>query len=180
MLTGLSGAKSGSFPNIGNGGPSSFSGSSTQNSKLDQYLLSHQGSTRYLVATSSALTAGPIILDTGQPVMALGGFTGGDPILTTRQLAQLVSQGTIRFFLISGGGSSGGIMRGNGQLTQWVQQSCKVVSQQLWSSGQNSGAFPPSGNGTQPPSGSGQQPGSGVGPGGLSGQQQLYDCSGVH
>jgi 4-amino-4-deoxy-L-arabinose transferase-like glycosyltransferase len=175
LRAGLSGTKKGGFgfPDRGNGGSSSILELSARNPQLEQYLLSHQGSTRYLVATQSAMTAESIILDTGQPVMALGGFTGGDPILTTRQLASLVSQNTVRFFLLQdtsslpgGGGGSSGITRQNSQLTQWVQQSCKVVPQQLWSSGQNQSPVPSSSNG--------QQPGSG-----MSGQQ-LYDCSGVH
>jgi 4-amino-4-deoxy-L-arabinose transferase-like glycosyltransferase len=175
LLAGLSGTKKGDFgfPGMENGSSSSILELSARNPQLEQYLLSHQGSTRYLVATPNAFSAEPIILDTGQPVMALGGFVGGDPILTTRQLTQLVSQNTVRFFLLQGpssslggGGSFNGIAGRNDQLTQWVQQSCKVVPQQLWSSEQNQSPIPSSNNG--------QQPGSGM-PG-----QQLYDCSDVH
>jgi hypothetical protein len=32
--------------------------------------------------------------------MAMGGFSGGDPILTPQSLAQLVKNNTVRFFLI--------------------------------------------------------------------------------
>ena len=142
-----------------------------QNTKLERYLLSHQGGARYLVATLNAITASPIILDTGQPVMALGGFAGSDPILTPGQLVQLVSHGTVRFFLLSAPNTSSSRVTGtNGQLTQWVQQSCHVVPQQLWSSPQNQ-------NSTSPPAFE-QQSGSGS-DGGLFGQGQLYDCAGA-
>ena len=48
---------------------------------LAQYLLAHQGSARCLAATQSAMQAAPLILSTGQSVMAIGGFSGSDNIL---------------------------------------------------------------------------------------------------
>src|SRR5579885_2713319 len=68
--------------------------------KLVSYLESHRGHARFLVATLTAMQAAPIILDTGQPVMALGGFMGRDPILTPNALAQEVERGQVRFFLL--------------------------------------------------------------------------------
>ena len=70
------------------------------NQKLISYLEANQGNTTFLVATPSSMTADGIILATNKPVMAMGGFSGGDPILTTDQLASLVSKGTVRFFLV--------------------------------------------------------------------------------
>ena len=67
------------------------------------YLEKNQGSTKYLVAVTSSQTADPIIISTGKPVMALGGFSGNDDILTVSQLAQLVKNGTVRYFLLDGG-----------------------------------------------------------------------------
>jgi 4-amino-4-deoxy-L-arabinose transferase-like glycosyltransferase len=68
--------------------------------RLISYLEANQGNTTFLVATPSSMTADGIILATNKPVMAMGGFSGGDPILTTNQLASLVAKGTVRFFLI--------------------------------------------------------------------------------
>ncbi|HXZ04111.1 MAG TPA: hypothetical protein VEH81_04715, partial [Ktedonobacteraceae bacterium] len=126
-----------------------------------------------------------IILATNKPVMSLGGFSGSDPILTTSQLAALVKNGTVRFFLLNsfnrGGqippqfldqipqqfrnflqgrqGGQGGFGFGGGQqsaLTSWVTQNCKVVPTSQWqTSSTNSGS-------------------SGFGPGRSS---QLYDCA---
>ena len=75
-----------------------------------EYLLKNQGSTRFLVATLNATSAAPIILAAGKPVMALGGFTGSDPILTVTELQKLTANGTVRFFLLQGG--FGGAGRG--------------------------------------------------------------------
>jgi 4-amino-4-deoxy-L-arabinose transferase-like glycosyltransferase len=68
--------------------------------ELKHYLLEHQGRARYLVATLNAPTAAPFILDTGKSAMALGGYQGFDQIVSVRQIASLVQQGTVRFFLV--------------------------------------------------------------------------------
>jgi hypothetical protein len=60
---------------------------------------------RYLVATTTSSYASLLILDTGQPVMTLGGYQGWDRILTRSQLSQLASKGTIRFFLLPASGA---------------------------------------------------------------------------
>ena len=87
--------------------------------------------------------------------MAMGGFAGGDPILTTNQLASLVAKGTVRFFLINArrqlspqqlnqlpqqfrnrlqqGGFSFGDSR-QSALTTWVTQHCAAVPMELWQS----------------------------------------------
>lgn len=45
------------------------------------YLEKHQGGATWLVAVSSAQEASSIILKTGRPVIAMGGFTGTDPAM---------------------------------------------------------------------------------------------------
>ena len=70
--------------------------------KLVKYLLDNRGNARFLVAVQSAAEASPLILATGEPVMALGGF-GADQILTADELARLVASGELRFLLLPGG-----------------------------------------------------------------------------
>ena len=96
--------------------------------RLAGYLQANRGSETYLAATLSAQTAAPLILATGEPVMALGGFSGGDPILTTDELAGQVADGAVRFFLMSPG------PQGNrqGDLTRWVTEQCEAVPQESW------------------------------------------------
>jgi 4-amino-4-deoxy-L-arabinose transferase-like glycosyltransferase len=106
---------------------------SATNTALIRYLEAHRGRAKYLVAVVSSNEADSIILATNQPVMALGGFSGSDPILTTAQLAALVKNGTVRYFLLngSGGGGPGG---GQSTLTTWITQHAKVVSSSQWQS----------------------------------------------
>lgn len=103
---------------------------------LIRYLEANRGNAQYLLAVASSNEADSIILATNQPVMALGGFSGSDPILTTSQLATLVSQGVVRFFLINGAGGGAG---GQGSLTSWVTQHCTAVSSSQWQSSGSSG-----------------------------------------
>jgi hypothetical protein len=65
--------------------------------------------------------------------MALGGFSGSDPILTTAQLAALVKSGTVRYFLLNGtgGGDPGG---GQSALVSWITQHTTVVPSSQWQS----------------------------------------------
>ena len=129
------------------------------NASLMQYLEAQQGNTKFLLAVQNANTAAPIILDTGRPVMALGGFLGSDPILTPATLATLVSNGTVRFFLLGAGRGFGGFGGGGGSTTSlesWVDNQCTVVPTSTWQ-----------------PSGSSQVTG------GFGGAQQLYDCGGA-
>ena len=129
------GANGANGANQANGDPANGGGQALQvNQQLLAYLEAHRGSATYLFATSSSQTAAPYIIVSGQPVMALGGFNGSDQILSLSQLQALVRAGTVRYFLLDGGGfgglsgGGGGAGGGNAQLTQWVTSSCAQVS----------------------------------------------------
>jgi hypothetical protein len=117
-----------------------------------------------------------LILATNKPVLPLGGFSSYP--LTTTELASLVAQGRLRFFLLnqmqippqlldqsSGQSQSIQIVKGgpgNDQLdaiTTWVTQHCKAVPRALW---QSSSTSPGTGNGSG------------------SNGAQLYDCAMAH
>jgi 4-amino-4-deoxy-L-arabinose transferase-like glycosyltransferase len=151
---------------------------------LIRYLEANQGNAKFLVAVpGSQGIADQIILATNKPVMSLGGFSGSDPILTTNQLASLVANGTVRFFLLNSSGRGQlpqpilnqipqqlksqlqqAVRQGRfgmqSALTNWVTQHCKVVPSNLW----------------QPASAS-STTGSGGGGGDFGGANQLYDCA---
>ncbi len=90
---------------------------------------------KYLVAVVSSNEADAIILATNQPVMALGGFSGSDPILTTTQLAALIKSGAVRYFLLNGSGGS------QSALITWIVQHSKVISSSQWQSSSTSSGF---------------------------------------
>ncbi|GHO84801.1 glycosyltransferase family 39 protein [Dictyobacter formicarum] len=137
--------------NLANAFQGGFGGGGNADPALISYLEAHQGNTKFLVATSSSNTADSIILSTNKPVMALGGFSGGDPILTTSDLQNLIHNGTVRYFWLGStrGGQfninqlpeqfrqffngAGGFGRQN-QATTWVTSHCSVVAASSWQS----------------------------------------------
>jgi 4-amino-4-deoxy-L-arabinose transferase-like glycosyltransferase len=93
--------------NGGAGGPGGPGGGATVSQALLDYLQANQGTARWIVAASSSMTAAPIQLATGQPVMTMGGFNGGDPAPTLEQLQAAIRSGELRYVLL-GGGPGGG------------------------------------------------------------------------
>jgi 4-amino-4-deoxy-L-arabinose transferase-like glycosyltransferase len=85
--------------------------------KLTDFLSSHRQGATFLVGVLSARRAASLIIATGEPVMAIGGYTGIDPILTPEQLAALVAQNRLRYVLL---GAPDGLDRIYG--TQAVQK----------------------------------------------------------
>lgn len=67
---------------------------------LADFLVQQHNGERFVAAAENAVSAAPIQLLTRQPVMALGGFTGVDPILTLKELGDKVEAGELRFVLI--------------------------------------------------------------------------------
>jgi 4-amino-4-deoxy-L-arabinose transferase-like glycosyltransferase len=159
-------------------------------SRLVDFLRTHRRGERYLLATVNAMQAAPIIIRTGEPVMAIGGWSGGDPILTVDRLAVLVAEGQVRYVLMPdlnrdgggpGFGGRGQAMDRNSALFRWVTEHGRPVDPTLWRSERS----PDEADGAGPPQfGPGRRggvgaPGTGVRPGwrgGLGRPQQLYDC----
>ncbi len=157
------------------GGPASTGFNATKpvvDHRLVNYLLGHWDTERYLVGTLNANVSAPIILETGAPVMTLGGFLGTDPILTASQLASLVTGGDIRFFLLPemtgeevgpDGAAKAGQQEEN---VRWVTEHCKPVPVDLWQSTSSEKPHGLSDDATRRF-------------GDFRGRQQLFDCSGA-
>lgn len=113
----------------------------TLDPRLVNYLESNQGATTYLAATTTSSYSSVLTLLTEKPVMALGGYQGWDRILDPAQLATLVQDGAVRFFLLSGGrGFPRGTQDATADLAGWVQANCSVVSPSTWQ-GQTTGGL---------------------------------------
>jgi len=93
------------------------------------YLVANRGTARWIVAASSASQAAPIQLASGQPVMAMGGFNGSDPVPSLDQLKAYIASGRLRFIIAAGAGL-GGFGQGFGRVTGmsgWVRSNCEIV-----------------------------------------------------
>lgn len=97
---------------------------SASNSKLIDFLKSNKTNEKYLLVVSSSQSADNIIIQTGEPVMALGGFSGSDNTITLDQFKEMVKNGEVRYVL-SGGRGPGG----SNEIMNWVTQNGKVVSE---------------------------------------------------
>jgi 4-amino-4-deoxy-L-arabinose transferase-like glycosyltransferase len=78
----------------------------------------------YLVAAIRSRIASPIILNTDEPVISLGGFNGADPVFSNERLAGLVREGAVRYFLIEGRDRKEKSVR-------WITENCEHVRQEM-------------------------------------------------
>lgn len=100
----------------------------------------HRGE-EFLLATVNARLAAPVIVATGQPVMALGGFNGSDPILTVGDFASLVAAKRVRFAFIGDGAPGLRLVLGEGhqkELVDWIRAHGQPVDPTLWRSADTS------------------------------------------
>jgi 4-amino-4-deoxy-L-arabinose transferase-like glycosyltransferase len=94
----------------------------------------HRGE-RFLLATPSAHLASPVIIATGEPVMAMGGFHGLDPILTPERLAALVEARQVRFVMLGDLSIASRYMGAESAgrpLADWVRAHGKPVDAAAW------------------------------------------------
>ncbi|MDF5752314.1 glycosyltransferase family 39 protein [Spongiactinospora sp. TRM90649] len=92
---------------------------------LVAYLVRNQGGATWLAAFGSAQPVVSLILSTGRPAMAMGGFLGSDPATTVAALRAHVAAGRVRYVVPGGGLSSAA--RGDQGVTQWVEANCALV-----------------------------------------------------
>ena len=105
--------------------------------KLIGFLQANRQGERYLLGTSNTLLAAPIIIETGEAVLARGGFHGLDPVLTPETLAHMVEANQLRFVMI---GDLSTIRRRLGAeaagrpIADWVRAHGTLVDPALWRS----------------------------------------------
>jgi 4-amino-4-deoxy-L-arabinose transferase-like glycosyltransferase len=101
---------------------------------LVAFLAANRDGERFVLATVTALQAAPIIVRTGEPVMAIGGYNGADPIVTQEALERMVADRQIRFVMIGGGTARANPRREGRQraLVEWIEQHGSPVEPALW------------------------------------------------
>ena len=96
--------------------------------KLQEFLLAHRGEARFIVAAPTTGLVAPVIVRTGQPAMAFGGFFGNEPILPIDAFAEKVKRGEVRYVLL------GARSRAASEFAQWVRANGKPVDVSEWRS----------------------------------------------
>lgn len=118
---------------------------SASDQELVSYLLSNTQDVSYLAAVPSSQIGASLVLETGRPVLYMGGFNGGDPVIDADGLSEMVGNGELRYVVMSGGRND------QQEITNWLASACTIVpefSQNVAS--QNSVQQRP-GNNRQPP-----------------------------
>ncbi len=99
----------------------------TDDPKLQAFLQEHRGNARFLLAAPNALLAAPVIIGTGQPVMAFGGFFGNDPVMGVDAFAKAVERGEVRFVVLA-------TNRRTRDFERWVLAHGTIVDPSQWRS----------------------------------------------
>ncbi|MEU9152613.1 glycosyltransferase family 39 protein [Streptomyces sp. NPDC048417] len=100
-------------------------GGDTQvSSAMITYLEKHQDGATWLVAVATDQTASSIILESGQPVISMGGWSGSDNAMTLAKLKSLVKAGKLHYIVVSSGGGQGT----NSEIATWVKKHGSAVS----------------------------------------------------
>jgi len=101
------------------------------NTKLLEYVTRNNMGETYLFATTDASTAEPYIIETGKAVMAMGGFSGSDPILTVDKLKQMVADKKVKYFLIPSDSGPGG-RGGSSEVLDWIRANSTEIPKEEW------------------------------------------------
>jgi len=118
----------------GNGGPGGQGGSGASTGILAAYLIAHTTGETWILAVPSSHDGADLIIQTGKPVMCLGGFTGSDQVLNVTMLRRYLDEGKVRYFLTPRSGDGGGTGgSGNTGLFSWVSGHCIEVPAEEWS-----------------------------------------------
>lgn len=136
---GLELASNNGMNNFGYGGLNNPSHNVSNNTteKLIQYLQKNKKNEKYLVAVPSAMNyASDIIIQTGQPVMTLGGFSGSDKILTLNEFKKLVDEGAVRYAVVENQNGRGN--GGSSEIINWIRENGRTISESEWSDSSSS------------------------------------------
>ncbi len=124
---------------VARAGPTSGTGwgkNASVSQGLVAYLERHQGSASYLVAVNGSEAAASFILQSGRPVIAMGGFTGLDPAPTLKDFEHLVTTGGVHYVYILGStGGTGARETTTAAVEAWVEKHGTVVSSAAYGGG---------------------------------------------
>lgn len=93
-------------------------------SLLVDYLEDNRDGATYLTMAESSMSGGAeLILQSGEAVMVLGGFNGGDETLTLIEFIKMVDRGEVKYAVLSQNGNQ----KSNSKIFEWIQKNAKVV-----------------------------------------------------
>jgi 4-amino-4-deoxy-L-arabinose transferase-like glycosyltransferase len=128
------GTNGGTVGGMGSGTFGGMGGGAQVTSEMITYLKKHRDGATWLVAVATDQTAASVILESGQPVISMGGWSGSDNAMTLAKLKAMVKTGKLHYVIVSGEGG-----RGTGsEITSWIQKHGTAVKASAYSSGSSS------------------------------------------
>jgi 4-amino-4-deoxy-L-arabinose transferase-like glycosyltransferase len=101
--------------------PQNNGGERPVNTELLDYLQANTQDVEYLMAVPSSQQGAQYVIETGRPVLYMGGFGGQDQVVTVEDLKEMIANGELRYILYGGD-------RGNNQeIANWLASSCSTV-----------------------------------------------------
>jgi 4-amino-4-deoxy-L-arabinose transferase-like glycosyltransferase len=92
-----------------------------QSAELVTFLNKNTQDVEYLVAVPSSDEGAQFVLDTGRPVLYIGGFNGGDEVVGVEDLSAMVANDELRYVLFSD-------ERGNkADIASWLETACTAL-----------------------------------------------------
>lgn len=107
---------------------------------LVRFLQANRRGERFLLAVRDIHWAAPVILDTGEAVMAFGGYYGREETLSVEEFARMVSSGEVRFVLLAAAENMGQMAGPSRQsssrngIEEWVKNNGTLVPVEAWQS----------------------------------------------
>jgi 4-amino-4-deoxy-L-arabinose transferase-like glycosyltransferase len=96
--------------------------------RIYNYAKANSRGVQFVLATDSWRSAAPIIMDGGGRVLSMGGYTSRVDAPTAAGLRQLVAANGVRYVLLTGPDSKGGVSTPNVfEIHNWVKSTCRLV-----------------------------------------------------
>ncbi|MEW6369078.1 MAG: glycosyltransferase family 39 protein [Acidobacteriota bacterium] len=106
---------------------------------LIRFLRANHRGERFLLAVPDIHWAAPVIIETGEPVMAFGGYYGREETLSVEEFAHRVSSGEVRYVLVAAAnvGQMAGPSRQSSPrnwIEEWAKSNGTLVPAEAWQS----------------------------------------------
>jgi len=93
-------------------------------SALIDFLEENRDGATYLAMTESSMQNGAeLILQSGEAVMVLGGFNGGDATVTLQEFIEMVKSGEVKFAVLSQNGNQ----KANSEIYEWIRKNALII-----------------------------------------------------
>ena len=88
------------------------------------YMIRNSNGSAYFCAVEDAVTAEDIILNTGMPVITIGGYTGNDPILSEKTFENMIDKNKVKYFLFN---TAAVDVKGQAAILDWIINNGRLI-----------------------------------------------------